>query len=114
LELLKYYIYHYFKITNTTSQVVAVYHDKFSLQAVISLENFESSFKDISVGMKFDVVLLVMSANCIAFGREENLVEIVVSARQFLHTGCVYLLQYQEAGKYKKCICFARSIRLCA
>ena len=91
-----------------------VYHDEFSLQAVISLENFASSFKEISAGMKFDVVLLVMSANCIAFGREEKLVEIVVSAKQFLHTGCVYLLQYQEAGKYKKVTCFACGIRLCA
>jgi hypothetical protein len=52
--------------------------------------------------MKFEVVLLVMSANFIAFGREENLVEILLSAKQFFHSGCVYLLQYQEAGKYNK------------
>jgi hypothetical protein len=91
-----------------------VYHDKFSLQALISLENFANSFKEISAGMKFDVVLLVMSANCFAFGREENFVEIVVSAKQFFHTGCVYLLQYQEAGKYNKVSCSACGTRLCA
>ena len=79
--------------------MVAVYHDKYSLQAVSYLENFGSNFKVISAGMKFDVVLLVISTNYIAFGREENLVEIVVSAKQFFHSGCVYLLQYQEAGK---------------
>ena len=56
--------------------------------------------------MKFDVFLLVMSANCIAFGREENLVEIVVSAKQFFHSGCVYLLHYKEAGKCSKFIVF--------
>jgi hypothetical protein len=63
--------------------------------------------------MKFDVVLLMMSANCIAFGREENFVEIVVSAKQFFHSGCVYLLQYQEAGKCNKVTCSACRIRLC-
>jgi len=56
----------------------------------------------------------VMSANCIVFGKEENLVEIVASAKQIFHSGCVYLLQYQEAGKYKNVICFACGIRLCA
>jgi hypothetical protein len=77
-----------------------VYHAEFSLEAVSYLENFGSSFKEISVGMKFEVLLLVMSANCIAFGKEENLVEIVASVKQIFHSGCVYLLQYQEAGKY--------------
>jgi len=64
--------------------------------------------------MKFEVVLLVMSANCIVFGKEENIVEIVASAKQFFRSGCVYLVQYQEAGKYKKVVCFACAIRLCA
>jgi len=64
--------------------------------------------------MKFEVVLLVMSANCIVFGKEENLLEIVASAETFFRSGCVYLLQYQEAGKYNKVICFACGIRLCA
>jgi hypothetical protein len=79
-----------------------VYHDEFSLQAVIYLENLGSNFEEISAGMKFEVVLvlLLMSANCVVFGKEENLVEIVVSAKQFFQSGCVYLLQCQEAGKY--------------
>ena len=77
-----------------------MYHDEFSLQAVSYLENFGRNFREISAGMKFEVVLLVMSANCIAFGKEENLVEIVTSVKQFFHSGCVYLLQYHEAGKY--------------
>jgi hypothetical protein len=47
-----------------------------------------------------------MSANCIAFGREETVVEIVVSAKQFFHFGCFYLLHNQEAGKYSKFIVF--------
>jgi len=64
--------------------------------------------------MKFEVVLLVMSANCIVFGKEENLVEIVASAKQYFHSGCVYLLQYHEAGKYNKFTCFAFGVRLCA
>jgi hypothetical protein len=91
-----------------------VYHDKFSLQAFSYLENFGSNFREISAGMKFDVILLVMTANCIAFGREENLVEIVVSAKQFFHSGCVYLLKYHEAGKYNKFTCFACGMQLCA
>jgi hypothetical protein len=81
-----------------------VYHDEFSLQAVTYLEKFGSNFKEISAGMKFEVLLLVMSANCIVLGKEENLVEIVASAKQFFRSGCVYLLQYQEAGKYNKVI----------
>ena len=81
-----------------------MYHDEFSLQAVTYLEKFGSNFKEISAGMKFEVVLLVMSANCIVLGKEENLVEIVASAKQFFRSGCVYLLQYQEAGKYNKVI----------
>jgi hypothetical protein len=91
-----------------------VNHDEFSLQAVSYLENFAKNFKQISAGMKFDVVLLVISANYIAFGREENLVDIVVSAKRFFHSGCVYLLQYQEAGKYSKFTCFPCGIRWCA
>ena len=91
-----------------------MYHNEFCLQAVIYLEKFGSNFKVISAGMKFEVALLVMSANCIVFGKEENLVEIVASAKQIFHSGCVYLLQYQEAGKYKKVIRFACGIRLCA
>jgi hypothetical protein len=78
-----------------------VYHDKFSLQVVSYLEKFGSNIKETSAGMKFVVVLLVLSANSIAFGGEENLVEIVVSAKQFFNSGCVYLLQYHEEGKYK-------------
>jgi hypothetical protein len=105
------FYYYKFKITNTTSQVFAVYHEKLSLEAIIYLENFGRNFKEISAGMKFDVVLLVMSANFIAFGREENLVEIVVRAKQFFHSGCVFLLQYQEAGKYRKFNCFPCGIR---
>jgi hypothetical protein len=88
-----------------------VYHEKLSLEAIIYLGNFRRNLKEISAGMKFDVVLLVMSAICIAFGRELNLVEIVVSARQFFRSGCVYLLQYQEAGKYSKFTCFPCLIR---
>jgi hypothetical protein len=49
--------------------------------------------------MIFQVMLLMMSANCIAFGTE-NLVEVVISVKQFLLSGCVYLLQNQEAGKW--------------
>jgi len=64
--------------------------------------------------MKFEVVLLVMSANCIVFGKEEILLEILTSTTKFFRSGCVYLLQYQEAGKYKKVVCFACAIRLCA
>jgi hypothetical protein len=52
--------------------------------------------------MKFVVVLLVLSANSIAFGKEEIFMEIVVSAKQLFHSGCVYLLQYHEEGKYNK------------
>jgi len=33
------------KITNTTSQLIVVYHDKFSLQAVSYLENLGAIFK---------------------------------------------------------------------
>jgi len=91
-----------------------VYHDEFSLQADIYLQNTGSNFKEISASMKFEVVLLVMSANCIVFGKEETLMEIVASAKQFFHSGCVYLLQYQEAGKYNIVICFACGTRLSA
>jgi hypothetical protein len=91
-----------------------VCHDEFCLQAVSYLESFGSNFEEISVGMRFEVVLLFMSANCIAFGREEKFVEIVVSAKQFFHSGCVYLLQHQEAGKYRKFTCFPCGIPWCA
>ena len=81
-----------------------MYHDEFSLQAVTYLEKFGSKFKEIYARMKFEVVLLLMSANCIVLGKEEKLVEIVASAKKVFRSGCVYLLQYQEAGKYNKVI----------
>jgi len=107
-----YYYYYYYNKNHFTA--VAVYHAEFSLHVVTYLEKFRSNFKEISAGMKFEVVLLVMSANGIVFGKEENLVEIVESAKQFFRSGCVYLLQYQEAGKYNIVICFACGTRLSA
>jgi hypothetical protein len=61
--------------------------------------------------MNLQVMLLMMSANCIALGTE-NFVEVVISAKQFFHSGCLYLLQSQEAGKQKRVICFDCLIQL--
>jgi len=108
--MLESYYYYYYYYNKHHLKAVAVHNDEFSLQAFSYLQKFGSNFEENSAGMKFEVVLLVMSANCIVFGKEENMVEIVASAKQFFRSGCVYLVQYQEAGKYNKVICFACGI----
>jgi hypothetical protein len=55
--------------------------------------------------MNLHVMLIMMSANCIALGTG-TFVEVVISAKKFFHSGCLYLLQSQEAGKENRVICF--------
>jgi hypothetical protein len=70
---------------------------------------FQGGRRGAPTAMEMKVILLIMSANCVAF-RTENLVDIVTAMKRHFHSECVYLLQNQEAGKCSIAISFDRNL----